>query len=361
MALALYFASFVFKVVESNRQHDFAVYHAAGSAFLDGADPYDLATLDSYSATEIKLPYLYPPVALLFFAPLAALEYETAYLLYIAIKALALAGLLALWLAGFARTPAERIALLLIAAFGYHQTIMLDLFAGNISIFEQILIWLALYSILQKRMYQFVGLILIASLFKFTALALLCLVPLLYGRRTLKPALGGLGAFASIHALSFLARPGLTKSFLNNARLPAEFGAINPSTLALFQEIGAYLNLSWISYTLYALTVICVLYGFYCIVRRQGSESSRHLLVYAALLAFALIQPRFKDYSYILLIPPAAFVITHTLRSSAAKSVGLALVCLTAFGYQPLLAAGALFGALIWTSQSSDNTIAKSA
>ena len=63
--------------------------------------------------------------------------------------------------------------LLLLITFAFNGTILIDLMCGNISIFEQLLIWGGLYSYIRRKPVAFGAAIVLAAAFKLVPILLL--------------------------------------------------------------------------------------------------------------------------------------------------------------------------------------------
>jgi hypothetical protein len=177
-----------------------------------------------------------------------------------------------------------------------------------------------------------------------------------------------------VNGLTYLAAPGLYRDFLSVAPQLDDRGAINPSTLALLRDLGDVLArkglpvpeaVEWGVYAAFAGGVTLVT-GL--ALRRRGGEDSRFPILLAC-LAFALVMPRFKNYAYILLLPPAYFVLRRMVEAGAG-SLGLILLLLSQtppapfglgeairnlfWGYYPwLLALGLWAAAVAWLLRGS--------
>jgi hypothetical protein len=226
----------------------------------------------------------------------------------------------------------------------------MDVRAGNISVFEQLLIWAGIAALLRGRAWLCAGLIAAAALAKLTVAALLLLLLLGRERRHVAAMLSGLAALALVHGVSALVRPDLFAGFLRNAAALDERGRTNPAALALIRDGVERLagpappHLDWI---VYGLVVLLVAAGFFSVVRRLDPAELDGVL-HAFLLAYALTAPRFKDYSYILLIPPSVYVVAGVLRGVLPRALALLLVCTHFFAYQSWVAALVLFTALLY-------------
>jgi hypothetical protein len=354
-------------------QWDFATYYRAGQAARAGLNPYELDSLTEVAGTEVGFPFAYSPIVLPVFSLLSRLEFIWAYRLYLGLKVVSLGVLLVLWKVRFLDRDAG-LPFYLVCIFGFGGAIYADLAAGNVSIFEQLALWLGFEALRRNRPILFSALVIAASLFKLTPiLFLLLLVAPGLPRRT-GVLVAALGAFVVVNGLTYLAAPGLYRDFLSVAPQLDDRGAINPSTLALLRDLGDVLArkglpvpeaVEWGVYAAFAGGVTLVT-GL--ALRRRGGEDSRFPILLAC-LAFALVMPRFKNYAYILLLPPAYFVLRRMVEAGAG-SLGLILLLLSQtppapfglgeaignlfWGYYPwLLALGLWAAAVAWLLRGS--------
>ena len=223
----------------------------------------------------------------------------------------------------------------------------MDVRAGNISVFEQVLIWTAVLALMRGRPWLYAALVAAAALFKLTTAALLLLLLLDRSRRSLAALASGLAGLAVVHGVSALVRPDLFAGFLRNAAALDDRGRTNPASLALIRDglerlaggrVPAHLDM-----IIYGLVVLLVGLTTLSVARR----SDRTGALECALLAFALAAPRLKDYSYILLIPPSVYVVVNVLRGAVPRLLAVLLVCTHFFAYQSWVAALVLFIVLL--------------
>lgn len=321
-------------------QWDLRSYYYAVRLCAAGQNPYSMAALRRMPE-EIHNPFVYPLAALAIFRPLARLEYRTAYLVFLGLKLLGLAGLLLLWHRGvFERRPSLPL-LLFLAAFGYGAAGLIDLQVGNVATFEALLIWagLLLWSRGKSE----------ASAIAFALAAICKLTPILFlslpaaDRRGRLWAAGALALFAGVVLLPFRGHPEWLHTFLTNGTHLDERGAFNPSSLALFRDLSDALGVPHLAPALYAAFAAGVL----SLAWRRGRGRSRLQTAFLCVFAYALVMPRFKNYSYLLLIPPTADVIANRLSSNALRLLALAAVCAGYWGYTSFFAALAIFAALL--------------
>jgi len=332
-------------------QGDLRIYRAAAQAWAEGRNPYEPGALVGPAGNRQELPFVYPPASLPLLRVLLVFDHRTTYFAFFVLKMAAVAALVALWRRRF--FPGDDLAgacLYLFCALAYAQTIKMDVRAGNISVFEQILIWTGVLAFLRGRPWLYAALVAAAALFKLTTAALLLLLLLDRSRRSLAPLASAVAGLALLHGVSALVRPDLFAGFLRNAAALDDRGRTNPAALALIRDGVERLpgpappHLDWI---LYVLIVLVVTASFLWVVRRSNVPGDLHGVLYAFVLGFALASPRFKDYSYILLIPPSVYVVATVLKGVVPRLLAVLLVCTHLFAYHSWVAALALFTVLL--------------
>ena len=109
----------------------FCTYYAAGQAFAQGLDPYDIDVLRALEPRIQGLPYVYPPLTLYLFLPLAMLPFYAAYLVYLGVKTACLIALIWIWHKWFLKRSPDGL-FLLVCLMGFNFAIYWDFSAGNI-------------------------------------------------------------------------------------------------------------------------------------------------------------------------------------------------------------------------------------
>ncbi|MCX5714128.1 MAG: hypothetical protein NT033_04835 [Candidatus Omnitrophica bacterium] len=136
--------------------------------------------------------------------------------------------------------------------------------------------------------------------------------------------------------------PQLVNNFSVNAlETFSEKGIINPCTFALVQEIvdflpkglGAVYHRLIFIFIYFAVLATVILLSLKAILKinSQKIEDKGKWLVFFICLVYALVAPRFKDYSYIILIPPTYFIM-QKMRGIKAGTLFFVLVILSAKG-----------------------------
>jgi hypothetical protein len=332
-------------------QGDLRIYRAAAQAWVEGRNPYEPGALVGPAGNRQELPFVYPPLSLPFMRAPLVFDHRTTYLAFFVLKMAGVAALVALWRRRlFPDDDLAGACLYLFCALAYAQTIKMDVRAGNISVFEQVLIWTGVLGLRRGRPWVYAALVSAAALFKLTTAALLLLLLLDRSRRPVAALVSGMAGLAVVHGISAALRPDLFAGFLRNAAALDDRGRTNPAALALIRDGVEGLpgpappHLDWI---LYGLVVLLVAGSFLSLVRRSDIPDHLDGVVYAFFLAFALAAPRFKDYSYILLVPPSVYVVVNVLQGFVPRLLAVLLVCTHLFAYQSWVAALVLFIALL--------------
>ncbi|MBW1713570.1 MAG: DUF2029 domain-containing protein [Deltaproteobacteria bacterium] len=300
-------------------QWDLKTYFAAARAQAQGLDPYDLTALSQAAGQPIKHRFVYPPLTLFLFRPLARLDYDLVYYLFLALKLLALLALLRLWQRRFLRFKAGWL-FVPFCLLAFNGALYLDFRAGNVSVFEQLLLWAGLALYLENRLIGFSLLVLAAASFKLTPILFLGLLMLTNQGRERAVFFGAGGLFVLIGLASFLCWPELSAGFWQNMKGLSEGGPWNPASLPLIRDFFRWLGLDlppaivWAVYLAAVTVVLAASWRAFHWFKSLGPEQKRRRVVFLACLVYALILPRFKDYAYILLLAPTYFLVTSQER-----------------------------------------------
>jgi len=352
IALVSLFVVYILAEIAFNpdkRQWDFRTYYYAVTTQVSGGNPYDVNQLNHYSDGLTVPPFLYPPPTLLFFRPFASVPFSTAYNLWFALKLLLAAGLIYLWRKYF--FPEEdglTYAVFLLLAFG--ATFYIDFVTGNVTILEQALFWLGIVFLLRGRPLEFCIALVLSSAFKLTPVVFVLLLPILNIRNAWKYVAGTVAAAAGATALSYFLNPIAWGEFFKRVSAADEAGNLgNPSTLSLFRDIAKSIADKWA--TTFPDAVPLIVYGaavaiilrisFQAVrrIRRGSSADTAQVIVFLSCITFALIMPRFKTYSFMILLPPALYVLRRSanLPAFAVLVALLALTVSTPFPVSPYL------------------------
>jgi alpha-1,2-mannosyltransferase len=302
---------------------DFKAYRLCIDSIARGESPY----LSDRVVDGIPYPCTYPPLAYDLARPFALVGPENGLRLWNASKAVVLLLLLLLWarlLPGGLGLPG---ALFILAAFG--SPFWADFRCGNAAVFEQGLLWAGLAALVFEHDGLFVLCVAAAAQAKMLPAALLVLL-LLRPKPRWGLFAGGCALFAGFWSLNRLLHGQMALDYLRMLSAPEkawrwERGAGNASGYAFLTEwvdllgVGGPARLraalgSWALWTLGLLALSAP--RLLALARRwEGDARARFETVALGTLLYALVVPRMKDYSYILLLPLAL----HALRCERSK------------------------------------------
>lgn len=352
-----------------NAQRDFQVYYYAARAQAAGLNPYNIDSLTEVEPSiDRTRPYVYLPCALVFFKPFAALPYAKAFGVFLVLQTLFIAAFVFIWVRGFLKEEADAL-FYLFCLLGFNNALFVGIANGNITILEQLLIWISFIFFVRKKLFLFCLFIMLAASFKLSPIVLLALLLFSDDENRHIYLLTALIVFFGFHALSFaLVRDSFGYFCANGFDSLKEPGLINPSTLIFFSQLrqlaltqkGVDLS-SWIPWTAYftvAAAVIFVTFKALAKWRRSAPADKETVAVYFASVAYALIAPRMKDYSYMILIVPAWYIFRRmngirpyillfilavfTIRTESLPYFNLAFFI--AWNYNPLILAYVIWG-----------------
>jgi len=302
-------------------QWDFHVYYTAAREFAAGRAPYVPVYPHPWNRTEVLL-YNYSPLTLYAFQWTVPLSLEVAKWVWLGIKLVGLALLLRLWHANFEKLNAGW-AVVLFLVLGFNSALLRDFTAGNISTLEQLGLWLGFGLFTRGRLYAAALVLACVAQFKFLPIVFLTLFLVNRPRDGWKPFALGCITFVAMFALNLLTGVRLFHDYIQHFADPLnEFdsrGVTNPSSLALFRDLmdaTSYTNglpdnvaAGTRIYVLYLILVVLLL--IWAVWKRWDRlrTADPKLLVYFACALFTIVSPRLKDYSYILMLIPALFVV----------------------------------------------------
>ena len=311
LALAAVLATVVgFWPGSEGSQWDFNVYYAAARVMGEGGDPYDPARLAAIAATPGNLPNVYPPLALSAFRPFAWLPLDAARHLWFALKLAAAAGLFLIWNRHFLRLRAN-VPTVLFFLLAFDATLAADLSSGNVALLESLCLWHGFSLLVRGRPWPLAGYLILLAQVKVAPVALAAVFLVIAERPLWRPFLVTLAGAGSILALNPLFHPELTRRFATAAVALDERGILNPSSLAFFRDlvegmrnrqVAVAAHLELVLYGAFAAWVLLLSVAAWS--RRRGGLVEPVQSLFLACLVYALIVPRFKDYTYVLLLMP---------------------------------------------------------
>jgi hypothetical protein len=250
------------------------------------------------------------------FYPLASMSFPQAAALWLGIRVIVLLFLFQIWRGLLPAIPVFFLALA--AAFGFNGSVIWDLRTGNVTVLQDLLLWLGFAAYVQGRHALSAVGILVGSLFKLVPAAFLGLLLVRTGRRG---SSGRVVLVAAVCLASLVFLPTLvvpwSPHFLRGLAFKGPWGMANPSALNLINMLsisstGAPLEESsnvhvWLYYaaTILVLSVPAI--------RRAWISMEPSLWVYTLTPLFVLLNPRPVAYGYFLAIPAMFAVVSQAL------------------------------------------------
>lgn len=346
----LYGCSQLVSVVAGRKQTDFRVYYDAAKASQAGLDPYNFESRQEVSGSRPqRLPFVYPPHCLVLLKPFAALEYPTAYYLFLAAKAGALLALVAIWLRIVPAARCEWWALGVTVMLGHRSAVLRDLRSGNVSLFEELLIWGGILLIMRNRSLLGGATILLSSFFKLITAALIPLVVVMQRSwRSFRIAIS-LSIFGiATYAWLYLRAPDGWSSFCAIAGSLDERGNRCPSSLALLRDLGDLIGwndvCTYMIYGAFCCFILSVLLWSFIATRRSPDT---YAMLHLTILVYVLLAPRIKDYSLIIALLPTLHVLSTMVKRRWQAIAGCVLLWVPIIDYQSLLLSAGTFAIIV--------------
>lgn len=337
--LTLYLLSFGFYALKSYSMWDFSAYYWAAKASLAGLDPYNTNEVSTLAGKEL-FPYLYPPLVTRLFYPLAILPPVAARIIYVALQYLAVAATSLLWrdVIRYASPKANSLSgilsiRLVILCFAFNASVIKVLRTGQITIFENLFLWLAISSILRCKYRNFGVAVIAAALPKVTPIAL-AFLPFLDRRKgssfycviSIVAAYVALILFQILFLGSEWASFRSALSFLDpefSSSLPSEAWSNTPSILQvllsippLSHSLSFALGSAEFAVLIYiAIVALCIAFlmcNSHHFLLREGQCLSNSMHTLLLVTIFVCLSPRLRDYSYVVMIFPLAFLFLYT-------------------------------------------------
>jgi hypothetical protein len=287
-------------------QWDFHMFYGAAKDFAAGVTPY----------RGYGLSYYHPPLMLYVYWLFTLLPDNWAIEVWYGLKLAALAGLFIIWHRDFVRLqPRASTVLFFIFAFG--ATIYGDLVAGNVSIFEQLLLWLGFSQLLRGQHLVFALCVVVAAQVKLTPIFFAVLLIAACEPRQWRVFFATVIGFFALFSLNYWLQPELFRDFLTVLAKLDERGVECTSFLALVRDISDLaLGSAFTERSLLDEVVFLSIAGSIGMLSlwawqgyaRRATKVDQRLLICFSCVVLVLISPRMKVYTYILLLAPTLFL-----------------------------------------------------
>jgi hypothetical protein len=208
-----------------------------------------------------------------------------------------------------------------------------------VSLFEQCGLWFGFAALLERRYALFCACVILVAQFKLTPIFFALLLLVAPARPQWKWFTVCCAGFAAVFSLNFVLQPALLHDFLNVAPALDERGTLAPGTLAFIRDVfdlfGAHFSdrtrADEASFLITALAVG----GFSVLAiarhRRNVPEPNAKAIIYFACLAYVLMIPRMKAYSFILLLIPTLYLLRALPRRTLVPAVVATLAGMVMF------------------------------
>ncbi len=321
--VALAFALFLLALVifrPSVVQWDYYNMHEAAKAYQAGLNPYQAENLIKVTERESfsGVRYSYLPMVLVGFQWIALFSGKIGFYVWLLLKILAWVGLFYLWSHYFLRLKPNGHTILYFI-FALNSALYIDLVTGNVSVFEELGIWLALLCLLFEQVWPFCILIALVAQLKLMPIFFLALPLVIYKKPRILEVFTGLCIFFGLIGLNLIFWPELFQNFLdinshlqNFPRAQAQ-GSLEfiAGVLQAFNKRGFEIP-PYFLYIVYALVFVNVSFRSVFLIRKdQKFFKSSHLkpVLLFFCVTYVVIAPRTKDYSYVLLLVPALYLL----------------------------------------------------
>jgi Glycosyltransferase family 87 len=325
-----------------DNQWDFQVYYYAAKAWTRTLNPYALDSLKTVGGDkDLDLQFVYPPITLSFFRLFTRLPYDVSCNIWLALNVLGLVALVGLWWRTFLKNV-DGLVFLVVVLLAFNSATLWDLHSGNVTVFEQLFLWVGFWCYLRGERACFALLVVLGSVFKITLIVLLGL--LLFPREVRKAGLrifvAGLATFILLVFSPMLYHPSLGSSFLANLmNLRFDVGLADPCAFALiaFLSFHHWIVMSYLwrailaygAWGVYVVAVVALTFRPLLIVLKRDDRLSA--LVYS-ILVYTLITPRVMAYSYMILIVPFLLILYGLPASVPTFALLLLPICIPTRG-----------------------------
>jgi hypothetical protein len=304
-------------------QWDFHMFYGAARDFAAGTSPY----------RGVGLSFYHPPLMLYVYRIFTFMPEPLACTVWYALKLAALGALISIWNAEFVRLRAQvsTVAFLVLA---YNGAIYGDLVSGNVSVFEELLLWSGFACLLRARYLMFAICVIAAAQVKLTPIFFAVLLITAGEKAQWRAFFGTLVGFAAVFSLNQWLQPTLFRNFWTVSAQLDERGTECTSLLALIRDVldrffgPTFTTNSRIDELMFVAAVALVVgisWRLWLNYRRITPAFDQRLLICFSCFVFALISPRIKVYTYILLLAPTLYVF-RTVDWRHKVSVAVALM-----------------------------------
>lgn len=302
---------------------DFKVYYSAADCYRNHLNPYNTDILYTNNSNVASLPYMYPPIVMYYFLPFTLFTMKTASMIYLSIKIICLFLMIYVWSKIFDLRKYLPV-FLIYSIFAFNGALHKDLYTGNITIFESLMLWLAVYFFIKDKLGLFSILVILLSTIKIMPIVFLGFLFFSPDKNRLRYFIGSSALFMAYIGLNFLLEPFYMHQYISSFAQNAikEGGIANASSLEFFKSVSAIFKIQehsiipMIMYFVFVLLIVGYTVYFIYPMRKDRNTEKRNLIIFTLTMAALLILPRFKDYSYVIVLLPVFYVLTKSIKGN---------------------------------------------
>lgn len=326
----------LFYIIHKNEYKDFKIYYTAAIAYLNSDDIYSIDVLNKYSSENITLPFIYPPISVLFFIPFQLIPLKSSFYVFLMIKILAIFVLMYV----FRRFICEEkfYVFIFLLLFSFNSSFLVDLRAGNVTIIEQVFLWVAFYSFSKKKYNLFIFLILVSSIFKIVPLFFLSILIFLPRRTRFRYLNIAAVAILFIILVNFLFSYEYSIKYFTEVltQRPNQIGSsINPNLMGFIGNVFRLLDISQfylinpklkLELIIYIILVFLILISSCKYLIYFNIEQNLFLFIANCILVYFLIIPRVMFYQLFIVVPSVFYIMVKSNLDRYLKYIILFLV-----------------------------------
>lgn len=299
---------------------DFNVYIAAVSAFENGLDPYSVGNLQKYQIQASNLPFVYPPISILFFKSLIVffkkIHLSNFRINYYILWCLFLTGTFFVIRRG--DKDFQPLLLITLLTTGFIASFW-NFLTGNVGLIELFLFSLTFYFILKDRYYLSAVFLSLTAAMKIIPLAYVIFFVFSKKPNSVKwkVILLSVMLFVLFSVVSYFLFPDITYSYYHSVlgKLGGEgspihesVGIVNPSLFFLIRNVSRKLfcESHVVSFSIYSLFVGCVIAFFSKYVLKKDRDFVK--IFSLGVISFFLVFPRTSPYSFTFVLLPVYFL-----------------------------------------------------
>ena len=217
-----------------------------------------------------------------------------------------------LWKKFFTAKGTKYITLIIFSLLSFGMAVFWDVLAGNIALFEALLLYTGFYFFVYKKNASLLAVFIFAAAFFKIAPLFFASILMLHSlaKYRIQLALMAMGSLL-VALLSWYLMPEHSSSFVQIVANLDERGDLNPASLALIRDVyeiffesASQSIADEVLYVVYAAILCSIVY-----YKMNRYELTRFEILVLMILMYALIAPRMKNYSYILLVPVSLMII----------------------------------------------------